>query len=189
MSVDTENLLKERGKTHGEYAEHAAATQGIMDVLMSHRNWPHLPPMIRESLHMFAHKMGRVVTGDPCHCDHYDDIAGYAKLISQRMQVVRAQYLRNVQLAVESRPETPEDGGHYERDNGPLIYKIPKSHAVVSQDAISLLDPATGLRHLWTRDNYHVVAEAGNYWEIHDPRSGSFRQLLERIVSPNRQEI
>lgn len=113
--MSTEKLLEERGKSHGEYSEHAAATQGIMDVLMSHRNWKHLPPMVRESLHMFAHKMGRVVTGDPCHKDHYDDIAGYATLISQRIQVVTAQYLRNVRLAAESRPGTPEDGGHYAR--------------------------------------------------------------------------
>lgn len=113
--MSTEKLLEERKSSHGEYSEHAAATQGVMDVLMSHRNWAHLPPMIRETLHMIAHKMGRIVTGNPCHQDHYDDIAGYAVLISQRMPMVQAQYLQLLLKAAGDRPGTPEDGGHHAR--------------------------------------------------------------------------
>ena len=85
MTTDTEKLLEERAKTHGEYAEHARITQGIMDLIMSGRNWPRLTPIQRESLHMFAHKIGRICEGDPNHADHWDDIAGYAVLVSQRL--------------------------------------------------------------------------------------------------------
>lgn len=114
--MSTERLLAERQSTHGEYAEHAAATQSIMDVLRSHRNWSVLPPMVRETLHMIAHKMGRIVTGDPCHQDHYDDIAGYATLISQRLGTIigQVQRLRDQQREVYV-PGTPEDGGHHAR--------------------------------------------------------------------------
>lgn len=188
MSVDTEKLLEERGRSHGEYSEHAAATQGIMDVLMSHRNWPHLPPMIRESLHMFAHKMGRVVTGDPCHPDHYDDIAGYAKLISQRMPVIKEQYLQKLLLAAADKPGTPEDGGHHERDNRPLVYRIPKHLMAAGVDGILIVDQFN-MRVPWTSDKYEMVVEKEKCWEIHNPRSEALRQQLERIVSPNRQEI
>lgn len=83
--TETEQLLAERGKTHGDYTDHARCTQAIMRALMAEKNWDDLPDVMKESLHMFAHKMGRVVTGDPFHADHWDDIAGYAKLVSQRI--------------------------------------------------------------------------------------------------------
>lgn len=83
--TDTKKLLAERAKTHGEYSEHARITQGIMDLIMSGRSWPTLPPIMRESLHMFAHKIGRICEGDPHHRDHWDDISGYSVLVSQRL--------------------------------------------------------------------------------------------------------
>ena len=81
----TEKLLEERGKTHGEYSEHAYCTQSIMRALQTQRNWDKLSDIQKETLHMIAHKLGRIVTGDPNIKDHYDDIAGYAVLVSQRL--------------------------------------------------------------------------------------------------------
>jgi hypothetical protein len=37
---------------------------------------------MREALHMIAHKMGRIATGNPNIKDHWADIAGYATLIA-----------------------------------------------------------------------------------------------------------
>lgn len=34
---------------------------------------------------MIAHKLARIAVGDPDVNDHWDDIAGYATLVSQRM--------------------------------------------------------------------------------------------------------
>lgn len=81
----TEDILIARKGSHGEYMEHADISQGILEECMRGRNWTSLPRPMRESLHMFAHKMARVVTGNPYHEDHWDDISGYAVLISQRM--------------------------------------------------------------------------------------------------------
>lgn len=83
--MNTDQLLAERAKTHGEYSEHARCTQGIMRLLMAEKNWDTLTDIQKESLHMFAHKMGRIVTGNPDVHDHWDDIAGYAKLVSDRI--------------------------------------------------------------------------------------------------------
>jgi hypothetical protein len=80
--LDTEELLKERQKTHGEYHEFAYLAQTLkfwvrcseksaMRVLSSEH---------RESVDMILHKIARIVTGDPNHKDHWDDIAGYATL-------------------------------------------------------------------------------------------------------------
>lgn len=91
VTQTTDDLLVERGKTHGEYSEHARCTQAIMDAIQRERNWSSLPPEIREALHMIAHKIGRVATGDPYVADHFDDIAGYARLVSQRIEKMRAR--------------------------------------------------------------------------------------------------
>jgi hypothetical protein len=132
VTVSTEALLAERGKTHGEYAEHARVTQDILRACMAGRRWDELSDCQKESMHMFAHKMGRIVTGNPDHHDHWEDIAGYAKLVSQRIpgaaqstprpepayatvgdQIRAAVTERLVPRMEPYRPGTPEDGGHY----------------------------------------------------------------------------
>lgn len=85
MTQDTADILAARRKTHGEYTHHARVTQGIMRVLMSEPGYAELPDIIRETLHMTAHKMGRVVTGNPFIADHYLDIEGYNRLVRDRI--------------------------------------------------------------------------------------------------------
>jgi hypothetical protein len=41
-----------------------------------------------EALEMIVHKIGRIVNGNPDVVDHWVDIAGYAKLVSDRLQGV-----------------------------------------------------------------------------------------------------
>jgi hypothetical protein len=35
---------------------------------------------------MIAHKIGRIINGDPDYIDSWDDIAGYAKLVADRLR-------------------------------------------------------------------------------------------------------
>jgi len=129
--MSTDELLAARQSTHGEYLDHARVTQSQLDVLMSGPNWDALPMAMKESLHMFCHKQGRVVVGDPYEPDHWADIAGYARLIEQRLRDGRLRRLgassppaggeeayRGVEPLVPRReptgPGTPDDGGHYE---------------------------------------------------------------------------
>lgn len=81
----TDALLDERGKTHGDFAEHAAVTRAIKDAVCSLGNADKLSDVQAEALDMIAHKIGRIMAGDPNHKDHWDDIAGYARLVSQRL--------------------------------------------------------------------------------------------------------
>lgn len=83
--MNTEELLEARGKVHGNFSEHARITQAIKDVMRGTKNWSMLNPCQREALEMNAHKVGRILAGDPDYQDHWDDIAGYAKLVSQRL--------------------------------------------------------------------------------------------------------
>jgi hypothetical protein len=81
-----EELVTERPKTHGVFLENAAFTQAAMNLMMRQRNWSRLRPTMREALHMFMHKAARILTGDPDEPDHWDDIGGYAKLVSQELR-------------------------------------------------------------------------------------------------------
>jgi hypothetical protein len=40
----------------------------------------------REALDMIAHKIGRILNGDPNYADSWVDIAGYAKLVADRLE-------------------------------------------------------------------------------------------------------
>lgn len=85
MTTPTDQLLAQRGQTHGDFADHAAVTCAIKDAIHSLGNADRLSLVQREALDMIAHKIGRIVAGDPNHQDHWDDIAGYARLVSQRL--------------------------------------------------------------------------------------------------------
>lgn len=73
-------LTKVRGPVHGNFAEGATFTQGVMNLLGATSGWPRLSAARKESIHMIVHKVHRIVTGTPDHPDHWDDIGGYAEL-------------------------------------------------------------------------------------------------------------
>jgi hypothetical protein len=80
-----EAILADRMNTHGEFEDQARVTQTIMDILSSEPGWNKLSYTQREAMHMIAHKLARAIAGNPDHPDHWDDIAGYARLVSQRL--------------------------------------------------------------------------------------------------------
>ena len=88
MSKEIDALLSERGQTHGDYAEHAGITQQVKAAMHNTPGWAKLNDMQRETLDMVAHKIGRVLAGNPNFADHWDDIAGYARLVSQRIEPI-----------------------------------------------------------------------------------------------------
>lgn len=80
-SLDT--LLATRGATHGNYDNHALVSQNLKNSITPWYNPDHTT-VHRESLEMIAHKIGRILAGDPNFRDHWDDIAGYARLAAER---------------------------------------------------------------------------------------------------------
>lgn len=83
MTDATTILLAERQKTHGSFEVHARVTQQLKVIMESEENWRRLTPRHKESLHMIVHKIGRIMAGNPKFNDHWDDIAGYARLASE----------------------------------------------------------------------------------------------------------
>lgn len=73
-------LLVERGKTHGDFSVHAAITVGMEELFYKLTANTHYKIAHKEALHMIFHKLGRIGAGKADFKDHWDDIAGYAKL-------------------------------------------------------------------------------------------------------------
>lgn len=90
--MNTNELLAERKSTHGEYRDDARAAMRLKDNLADEinrrvvRGQPILSDIQRHALDMILHKVARIVTGDAYFKDHWDDIAGYAKLVSDRIE-------------------------------------------------------------------------------------------------------
>jgi len=80
-----EQVLEERGNDYGDYASKAQFIQGVKYLMRTSPSWEAMDADMRESMEMIAHKMGRVVYGNPTHKDNFLDIAGYAKLVADRL--------------------------------------------------------------------------------------------------------
>jgi hypothetical protein len=108
-------ITRERNKTHGNFENVAAMSQGLLAVLAASQNWGTLSEARRESIFLISHKLARIVSGDPDHADHWDDIGGYAELgkndgqrpkkvrvalagLKQRVAKVKARATRKVEF-------------------------------------------------------------------------------------------
>jgi hypothetical protein len=80
-----EQVLVERGNDYGDYASKAQFIQGVKHLMRSSPSWQAMDADMRESMEMIAHKMGRTLYGNPTHKDNFLDIAGYAKLVADRL--------------------------------------------------------------------------------------------------------
>ena len=83
-NVDT--TLNERGQRYGEFAGHASVTQTLKRAMGQHPGWRKLADDQREALEMTAHKIGRILNGDPNYIDSWHDISGYVRLVEQRLE-------------------------------------------------------------------------------------------------------
>lgn len=74
-----ETLLAKRHKTHGDFADTAHIAQ-LLKGIMSDNGAYKLNEVKIECLSGIATKIARILSGDHNHKDHWDDIAGYARL-------------------------------------------------------------------------------------------------------------
>ena len=81
LSAGIDAVLAERGSRYGEFDEHARITQAIT----SGRSWAGMADSQKEALEMVAHKMGRIVNGDPAYVDSWTDLIGYARLAEREL--------------------------------------------------------------------------------------------------------
>lgn len=76
-----ENTLKERKSNYGSFYDNANTCQSIKELMRKHISWLDMTPYQMEALDMIAHKLARILNGDPNYIDSWHDIAGYATLV------------------------------------------------------------------------------------------------------------
>lgn len=78
---EMQTTLTQREVNYGSYNAHAHTAQCLKGVMENSSKWQSLSNEQKESLHMIAHKVGRILNGDPNFIDSWRDLAGYATLI------------------------------------------------------------------------------------------------------------
>ena len=86
--TNIDETLDARAQDYGKFKDGAALMQGIKRLLADHARMHNktFADDQWEALEMIVHKIGRIVNGNPDKVDHWVDIAGYAKLIADRLQ-------------------------------------------------------------------------------------------------------
>ena len=80
---DIREILNERGERYGTFENHAAISQSLKRVMFA--TGKSLDDDQSEALEMIAHKIARILNGDPNYVDSWLDIAGYATLVAERL--------------------------------------------------------------------------------------------------------
>ena len=85
--MSTDEILRIRKSTHGDFSDVAAMEQNLLMTMEAGVNWRNLTAVQRSALRMIQHKVSRILSGNPDHKDHWDDIQGYAKLAGDRIPI------------------------------------------------------------------------------------------------------
>jgi len=91
VTAPIQTTLVERGSRYGVYTGHAQITQAIKRAMKDSptSKWAELTDDQKETLEMVAHKIGRILNGDPSYHDSWHDIVGYATLTAD--EILRKQ--------------------------------------------------------------------------------------------------
>jgi hypothetical protein len=108
------DILAERGARYGEFKDHADITQSLKDD-MGTSGWLKLRNFQKEALDMIAHKIGRIINGDPDYVDSWTDICGFSQLvvdILEKEQAVTTVKMPSVEQLNEIAREAPKPSEH-----------------------------------------------------------------------------
>ena len=84
-NISIDKTLEERGSRYGIYKNQAFISQSLKVVMRAQSNYHVMDADMKESLDLIANKIGRILNGDPNYHDSWHDIAGYAKLVADRL--------------------------------------------------------------------------------------------------------
>lgn len=83
--TDLTATLAERGARYGKFEDHAVIAQGLKDQMWATEGWSRLAPDQRQALEVIQDKVARILNGDPDYTDNWHDIAGYSRLVEDRL--------------------------------------------------------------------------------------------------------
>jgi hypothetical protein len=82
----TTTVLNQRAQNYGKFTGIGKLTQTFKEQLRAAPTWKNMQPDQRESLDMIVHKMARILNGNCDYADSWIDIAGYARLVADRLE-------------------------------------------------------------------------------------------------------
>ena len=92
MTQTVDDILTERGARYGLFKDHAELAVELKRIMHDHRpegqaatNFSCMKSDQQEALDMIQHKVARIINGDPDYADSWQDIAGYAQLVADRL--------------------------------------------------------------------------------------------------------
>ena len=85
---DVDQVLDSRAKDYGKFIDGAEIMQMLKRLVHNYIEDRGTPLAFdqREAIDMIIHKLGRIINGNPDKVDHWVDIAGYAILVSERLE-------------------------------------------------------------------------------------------------------
>lgn len=88
QTTDVDDVLNDRAKDYGKFIEGAEIMQMLKRLVHNYIEQRGTPLAFdqREAIDMIIHKLGRIINGNPDKVDHWTDIAGYAKLVADRLE-------------------------------------------------------------------------------------------------------
>jgi len=84
--MEVDQILEDREVTHGDFEMKAMWIQEIMENLIGLNSYQNMEADKKEAIHMILVKLSRIIYGNHNHADHWDDIAGYALLVADRIK-------------------------------------------------------------------------------------------------------
>jgi hypothetical protein len=86
---DVQSTLEQRKTSYGNFRDVADVTQNLKFLIKVElkRRDKILPSIHQEALDMICSKLGRIINGDHHLADSWHDIAGYAELVAQDLNV------------------------------------------------------------------------------------------------------
>lgn len=92
-NTETEEILRERELTHGKFSELSNLAQALKCTMRLNIGWNLMKPDQKEALELIQTKIARIINGKSSFRDHWDDIAGYATLIADRLKSAKGDKL------------------------------------------------------------------------------------------------
>lgn len=82
---EIQSITDERGVQYGDFTTQGMIAQDLKDMMRAHPGWNRLKSYQREALDMIMHKVSRIINGNPNNHDSWIDIAGYSKIVADRV--------------------------------------------------------------------------------------------------------
>ncbi|QRE00547.1 hypothetical protein [Burkholderia phage BCSR129] len=141
-ATNLENIMQQRGSQYGDFTLQAALAQHLKQVIYGHCEQVGNQAMNAvhcEAMDMIAHKISRIANGNPNNPDSWRDIAGYAMLVADRIELAMA---KAAEVMAEQKAADTANTGNSKKDGALTV--SPEQAAAMAAQAAAVVAQAAG---------------------------------------------